>query len=108
MDAAEFAKQHYHLDTNQLENVSISSAINFAEKYAIHYHNNQNSTASVNTNFYISLVYVRVIGNSIETALRTIITDNAENENEALGYAIKYFDEEMKDYCLKNKLVSHK
>jgi len=50
--------------------------------------------------FSVSLVY----SNYKESALRVLITQ-AENENEALGYVINYFSEEMEDFCLKMKVV---
>jgi len=35
MKASEFAKEHYQLEQNNIEVVSIQSAINFAEKYQV-------------------------------------------------------------------------
>jgi hypothetical protein len=62
--------------------------------------------AVVITRFFTALVYVKNTHNSIETALRTLITTNVNSEDEALGYAIKYFDKEMIGYSLQNKCVT--
>lgn len=57
------------------------------------------------TRFLISIVYVRSTSTEIETALRVLFTKNVKSENEALGYAIKHFEEEMKGFSMANKIV---
>lgn len=59
---------------------------------------------SVSPRYSISLVYVKNIPNGQEIALRSFITD-ANNEEEALGKALIYFTDEMKNYNLSNKVV---
>jgi hypothetical protein len=56
--------------------------------------------------YFIALVYVKNTHNSIETALRTLITKNVNSEEEAIGYAIKCFDKEMIGYSIQNKCVT--
>ena len=52
--------------------------------------------------FSVSLVYQ----NAKETMLRVLITD-ADNEYEALGKSINYFDKEVKDMVLLMKTIIH-
>lgn len=61
---------------------------------------------TVITRFFIALVYIKNTPTEIETALRTLITKNVSSENEAIGYAIKYFDKEMIGFSLQNKCVT--
>ena len=56
--------------------------------------------------FSVSLVYTKQDKDILNIILKTFIT-NSENEDEALGSAIKYFQEEMKEYSLNNMLVSN-
>ena len=59
---------------------------------------------SVSPRYSISLVYVKNIPNGQEIDLRSFITD-ANSEEEALGKALIYFTDEMKNYNLSNKVV---
>ena len=59
---------------------------------------------NISTRYSISLVYVKNIANGQEIALRSLIT-NANSKEEALGKALIYFTDEMKDYNLSNKVV---
>ena len=61
---------------------------------------------TVITRFFIALVYIKNTPTEIETALRTIITKNVSSENEAISYAIKFFDKEMIGFSLQNKCVT--
>ena len=54
--------------------------------------------------YSVSLVYVKNIPNGQEIALRSFITD-ANSQEEALGLALIYFTNEMKNYNLSNKVV---
>ena len=54
--------------------------------------------------YSVSLVYVKNIANGQEIALRSFITD-ANSKEEALGGALIYFTDEMKNYNLSNKVV---
>lgn len=54
--------------------------------------------------YSVSLVYVKNITNGQKTALRCFIT-NADSEEEALGKAVIYFTDEMKNFNLSNKVV---
>lgn len=69
---------------------------------------NISSKQVVSCRYSVSLVYEKEIINGfstqIDTAIRVLITE-AENENEALGKAIKNFEKEMKDYGMKMKVV---
>ncbi len=67
--------------------------------------NKQSFVHDVITRFSISLVYVKNTPTEIETALRVLLTKNVKSENEALGYAIKHFEEEMKGFTIANKIV---
>lgn len=62
----------------------------------------------VSCRYSVSLVYEKEIINDfstqIDTAIMVLITE-AENENEALGKAIKNFEKEMKGYGMKMKVV---
>jgi hypothetical protein len=58
----------------------------------------------VSPRYSISLVYVKNIPNGQEIALRSFITDSNSKE-EALGKALIYFTDEMKNYNLSNKVV---
>jgi hypothetical protein len=60
---------------------------------------------AVITRFFISIVYIKQYNSQIETALRVLFTENVRTENEALGYAIKHFEEEMKEFTIANKIV---
>ena len=73
--------------------------------------NEENENEALNktdviTRFFIALVYIKNTPTEIETALRTLITKNVSSENEAIGYAIKYFDKEMVGFSLQNKCVT--
>jgi len=57
------------------------------------------------TRFFISIVYIKQYNSQIETALRVLFTKNVRTENEALGYAIKHFEQEMKEFTIANKIV---
>ena len=59
---------------------------------------------SVSPRYSISLVYTKNIPNGLEIALRSFIT-NASSKEEALGKALIYFNDEMKNYNLNNKVV---
>lgn len=67
--------------------------------------NKQSLIHDVITRFSISVVYVKSTPTEIETALRVLFTKNVKSENEALGYAIKHFEEEMKGFTIANKIV---
>lgn len=58
------------------------------------------------TRFFVSLVYIKTTAEGTITNLLTIITKNVTNEDEALGYAIKYFTNETKGFSLQNKAVT--
>ena len=62
------------------------------------------SLFSVSPRYSISLVYVKNIPKGQEIDLRSFITD-ANSKEEALGKALIYFTDEMKNYNLSNKVV---
>ena len=62
------------------------------------------SQIAVMPRFSVSLVYVKNIPNGYQTALRVRIVYAISSE-EALGKTILYYNEEMKDFNLSNKVV---
>lgn len=68
-----------------------------------------NPAESVRDRYSVSLIYNKEYrtdfnNRTIETALRVLITD-ASSEDEAIGKAIRYFDEEMKGFGLTHKVA---
>ncbi len=62
------------------------------------------SQDAVMPRFSVSLVYVKNIPNGYQTALRVLIVYAISSE-EALGKTILYYNEEMKDFNLSNKII---
>ena len=58
-----------------------------------------------NESYLVSVVYTKQINGTIDISLKHAHV-HASSKEEALGYLILHFDDEMKGYLLSNKVVT--